>query len=217
MIFSSSKYRCARCRHRLQDGQIECEHCAWEVDTPSAREMGRMVANFRRYYFWRRVKDVMLGKHSVISQNSSSQRRSASGFRDVKSISDSAIARAPESSGRVWLGMKLTTALLLNLTASVLLAANLLDQSLLPRIASDDMAPQDNIVSIQYGWPFAALTTRREFIQRASPGETLIPEWKREWNYARIALNVLVGAVLLTLVRFFGERVLMRQAAPSKR
>ena len=217
MIFSSVKFRCARCRRRLKDGQIECEHCEWEVEPASAREMGRMVANFRRYYFWRRVKDIMLGKHSVLSQNTPSRRRSARFDRDRESTSNAASARITEPAHRTWLGMRLTTVFLLNVTACVMLAANFLDPSILPRIAMDDSTQRENVDSIQYGWPFAVSTTQRESIRPAAPGEMFLPELKRKWNYARAAMNLLVGVAILSLVRFMSERILLREDALSQR
>ena len=217
MIFSSAKLRCARCRHRLNDGQGECEHCAWPMDVESAREMGRMVENFRRYYFWRRVKDFLLGKQSVFSPGISSRRRSTLAYRDREVAAESGSARAVKVRQRTWLGMQVTTALLLNLTASLLLAANVLDQSLIPRIAADDSALQGNPVVTQYGWPFVALATHREIIQRAAPNETLVPEWKRRWNYARLALNVLFGFVALAAIRFVSEHILLRGVASKRR
>lgn len=47
----SVKYRCAKCRHRLNGDEAACTHCHWKVDLRLAAEMAQIHLRKRNDYY----------------------------------------------------------------------------------------------------------------------------------------------------------------------
>jgi len=65
MFRPPAKYRCAKCRRRINEKSAVCEHCNWQIDLPSARIMAIEYARMRRFFRWQKFKSSIFGSQRL--------------------------------------------------------------------------------------------------------------------------------------------------------